>query len=145
MDAFNSFLISTTWFSGKEYGKADSRWLYSDPTIVSLEILTVVITGPLALMLIYAIYFNKHYRHFVQITLCVCELYGGWMTFCPEWLVGSPSLDTSFRLYFWLYLVFFNGLWVIFPLLLLWHSWKGLEVMYKSMTTTTTTSKKKKK
>ena len=62
MDAFNSFLISTTWFSGKEYGKADSRWLYSDPTIVSLEILTVVITGPLALMLIYAIYFNKHYR-----------------------------------------------------------------------------------
>lgn len=67
------------------------------------------------------------------------------MTFCPEWLVGSPSLDTSFPLYLWLYLVFFNGLWVIFPLLLLCHSWKELEVKYKSMTTTTTTSKKKKK
>ena len=47
---------------GKEYGKADSRWLHSDPTIVSLEILTVFLTGPLALLLIHAISYNKHYR-----------------------------------------------------------------------------------
>lgn len=28
-----------------------------------------------------------------------------WMTFCPEWLTGSPSLDTSNALYLWVYLV----------------------------------------
>ena len=27
------------------------------------------------------------------------------MTFCPEWLTGSPSLDTSNVLNFWIYLV----------------------------------------
>lgn len=70
----SNHILAELW---KEYGKADSRWLHSDPTIVSLEILTVFLTGPLALLLIYAISYNTHYRHFVQITLCVCELYGG--------------------------------------------------------------------
>ena len=27
------------------------------------------------------------------------------MTFCPEWLTGSPNLDTSNALYLWVYLV----------------------------------------
>lgn len=65
------------YHTGKEYGKADRRWLVSDPTIVSLEILTVVVTGGLAVLLIEAILNNKYYRHFVQIVLCTCELYGG--------------------------------------------------------------------
>lgn len=47
---------------GKEYAKADSRWGESDPTIVSLEILTVVIDGSLCLLLIYAIVNKKPYR-----------------------------------------------------------------------------------
>ena len=66
-------------------------------------------------------------RHFIQITLCVCELYGGWMTFFPEWLVGSPNLNTESWLYFWVYLLFFNGLWVLIPGLLLWQSWRELK------------------
>ncbi|XP_031217794.1 emopamil-binding protein-like [Mastomys coucha] len=117
-------LIASLW---KEYGKADTRWLYSDPTIVSVEILTVVLDGFLALVLIYAIVKEKYYRHFVQIALCVCELYGCWMTFFPEWLVGSPSLNTSSWLYLWVYLVFFNGVWVLIPGLLLWQSWVELK------------------
>ncbi|XP_058404111.1 emopamil-binding protein-like isoform X2 [Diceros bicornis minor] len=52
-------LIASLW---KEYGKADARWLYFDPTIVSLEILTVVLDGSLALVLIYAIVKEKYYR-----------------------------------------------------------------------------------
>ncbi|XP_068383061.1 emopamil-binding protein-like isoform X1 [Eschrichtius robustus] len=120
-------LIASLW---KEYGKADARWLYLDPTIVSLEILTVVLGGFLALVLIYAIVKEKHYRHFIQITLCVCELYGGWMTFCPDWLMGSPNLNTNNWLYFWVYLVFFNGVWVLIPGLLLWQSWVELKKMH---------------
>ncbi|XP_077872173.1 emopamil-binding protein-like isoform X3 [Ictidomys tridecemlineatus] len=52
-------LIASLW---KEYGKADARWLYFDPTIVSLEILTAVLDGFLALFLIYAIVKEKYYR-----------------------------------------------------------------------------------
>ncbi|XP_036603782.1 emopamil-binding protein-like [Trichosurus vulpecula] len=121
-------IIASLW---KEYGKADARWLHSDPTIVSLEMLTVVLDGLLALLLIYAILKEKYYRHFIQITLCVCELYGGWMTFCPDWLIGSPNLNTSNWLYLWVYLVFFNGVWVLIPGLLLWQSWIGLKKMHQ--------------
>ncbi|XP_019064954.2 emopamil-binding protein-like [Fukomys damarensis] len=57
--AHSDGLIASLW---KEYGKADARWLYLDPTIVSLEILTVVLDGLLALILIYAIVKEKYYR-----------------------------------------------------------------------------------
>nr|XP_046238818.1 emopamil-binding protein-like [Scatophagus argus] len=114
----------------KEYGKADKRWLISDPTIVSIEILTVILDSLLAVLLIHAVLKDKYYRHFLQITLSVCELYGGWMTFCPDWLVGSPHLNTSSWLYLWLYLVFFNGLWVLVPALLLLQSWLSLRSLH---------------
>uniref|UniRef100_A0A7N9CZV0 EXPERA domain-containing protein n=1 Tax=Macaca fascicularis TaxID=9541 RepID=A0A7N9CZV0_MACFA len=117
--------------AGKEYGKADARWVYFDPTIVSVEILTVTLDGSLALFLIYAIVKEKHYRHFLQITLCVCELYGCWMTFLPEWLTRSPNLNTSNWLYCWVYLFFFNGVWVLIPGLLLWQSWVELKKMHQ--------------
>lgn len=107
----------------KEYGKADSRWLHSDPTIVSLEILTVVVDGTLCLLLVYAIVAQRFYRHILQLILCVCELYGGWMTFCPEWLTGSKALDTSNWVFLWLYLFFFNTLWVVIPFALVFHTW----------------------
>lgn len=47
----------------------------------------------------------------------------GWMTFCPEWLTGSKALRTNNALYLWVYLVFFNMLWVVIPLALMYHSW----------------------
>ncbi|KAL1022270.1 hypothetical protein UPYG_G00024480 [Umbra pygmaea] len=116
---------------GKEYGRADDRWLHSDPTIVALELLTVLLDGLLALVLVYAIVKDKHYRHFIQIILCTCELYGGWMTFCPEWLVGSPNLNTDNWLYLWVYLVFFNGIWVLVPGILMWQSWLSLKRLHQ--------------
>ncbi|KAK2857268.1 hypothetical protein Q5P01_006003 [Channa striata] len=114
----------------KEYGKADSRWLISDPTIVSIEILTVILDSLLAVLLIHAVLKDRCYRHFLQIALCVCELYGGWMTFCPDWLIGSPHLNTSNWLYLWVYLVFFNGVWILMPILLLVQSWFCLKRLH---------------
>lgn len=40
----------------------------------------------------------------------------GYMTFMPEWLVGSINLNTSNWMYKWIFLAFFNGLWVVIPL-----------------------------
>lgn len=48
--------------AGKEYAKADARWGVSDPTIVSLEILTVFLNGFLCLFLVYAVVAHKPYR-----------------------------------------------------------------------------------
>ncbi|KAH9514609.1 hypothetical protein Btru_023050 [Bulinus truncatus] len=126
VNASDSF-FSLLW---KEYGKADSRWLVSDPTIVSLEILTVVVDGLLCLVVIAGIITKGYYRHFAQVSLCVCEIYGGWMTFCPEWLSGNESLDTSSFLYLWVYLVFFNGIWIVVPALLLVQSWLDMKAAF---------------
>jgi hypothetical protein len=48
------------------------------------------------------------------------------MTFCPEWLSGNINLDTSNWMYLWLYLAFFNLLWVFIPLYIIWLSVKEL-------------------
>lgn len=45
------------------------------------------------------------------------------MTFCPEWLTGNINLDGSNFMYMWVYLVFFNGLWVAIPLYAMWYSY----------------------
>ncbi|KAK9729768.1 hypothetical protein K7432_000016 [Basidiobolus ranarum] len=120
----SSGFLASIW---KEYGKADTRWLYSDPTVVSIEIITVVLAGFLSFAVLYALVNDLPSRHFLQVLLCTAELYGDWMTFAPEWLVGSPSLVTDNPMYLWVYLTLFNGLWVVIPLLLLMQSYKFLQ------------------
>jgi hypothetical protein len=83
-------------------------------------------------LIVYQIVKRDPVRHYWIVVLSTAELYGGcvfpfwftwwpteigaqadddffstrsWMTFCPEWLTGSPSLDTSNPLFFWVYLV----------------------------------------
>lgn len=55
------------------------------------------------------------------------------MTFCPDWLIGSPNLNVKNWLYLWVYLVFFNGVWVVVPGLLLCQSWKDLRKCHQYM------------
>ncbi len=66
----------------REYGRADARWAVRDPTVISIEIATVVM-GILCLFAIYGVVKRKSWRHPLQIIICVAELYGGWMTFAP--------------------------------------------------------------
>lgn len=66
-----------------------------------------------------------------RLDLLLCHYnnydYIGWMTFAPEWLTGSPNLVTSNPMYLWVYLIFFNGLWVVIPGLLLVHSFLDMQ------------------
>jgi len=48
------------------------------------------------------------------------------MTFAPEWLTGNQNLDTSNFMFKWVYLVFFNMLWVVLPLYALWYSFRDI-------------------
>lgn len=105
----------------REYARADARWAVRDSAVISIEIVTVAM-GVLCMFQIYGTFFKTKWRHPLQIVICVCELYGGWMTFAPEWVDGSPNLNGSDPVLFWIYLVFMNGVWVVIPLLLLWDS-----------------------
>lgn len=116
------------------YAQADSRWGVTDSGVVSLELLTVLIGGPLSLYIAYLLARNKTMRAaFWMIVLATGELYGGWMTFAPEWLTGSQALDTSNWMYTYVYLALFNGLWVIFPLWALRWAYKEIKIAFTAL------------
>jgi hypothetical protein len=77
------------------YAQADSRWGGADATVVSIELLTVLLAGPVAAYVAYLIARGDARAGVWMVGLAVAELYGGFMTFAPEWLTGSQSLDTS--------------------------------------------------
>ncbi|KAK5174834.1 uncharacterized protein LTR77_001917 [Saxophila tyrrhenica] len=105
------------------YAQADARWGGSDLTVISLELLTVFIGAPLAAWICYCLAKQRKDAWFWMILLATGELYGGFMTFAPEWLSGSPNLDTGNWMYLWVYLVFFNTLWVWIPLWILYEGY----------------------
>lgn len=110
----------------REYAKADARWGGSDLTVISLELLTVFLGAPCAAWVCYCIYSRRRDTFFWAILLATGELYGGFMTFCPEWLSGNPNLDSSNWMFLWLYLVFFNMLWVFIPFWILYEGYVEL-------------------
>ncbi|KAI8942022.1 hypothetical protein NX059_000128 [Plenodomus lindquistii] len=87
----------------QEYAKADKRWGGVDLTVVTLEVLTVFVGGPLALFICYLLSKDERKgvlkKYFWMVVLATAEIYGGWMTFAPEWFSGSPNLDTSNWMY----------------------------------------------
>lgn len=127
----------------QEYAKADRRWAVADVTVVSLELLTVFLGGPAAIYVCYLLCRSTNEKisakargsakstlWFVATALATAELYGGFMTFAPEWLTGSSQLVTHDPVYLWLYLVFFNTLWVWIPLWVLWEAGKELRAAF---------------
>ncbi|OCK82893.1 Emopamil-binding protein [Lepidopterella palustris CBS 459.81] len=122
--AYGEGVFSRLW---QEYAKADRRWGGVDLTVVSLEILTVGVGAPLALWVCELLRRGEGQRKwFWMVVLATGELYGGFMTFAPEWLTGSPNLDTSNWMYLWVYLFFFNTIWVWFPLWVLYESYTAI-------------------
>jgi len=124
----NNHPLASIW---QEYGKADARWLHSDSCIVAMEVITVFGAGLLCVLLLYLMANKSPSRHFFQIILCTGELYGGWMTFAPEWLTGSKNLNTSNPLYLFVYLIIANGVWVVIPALLLYQSYLAVSITQK--------------
>jgi EXPERA (EXPanded EBP superfamily) len=60
----------------------------------------------------------------------------GFMTFAPEWLTGNQNLDGSNFMFLWIYLVFFNMLWVFLPIYAMYVSFEDMKnavQMRKSM------------
>lgn len=131
----------------QEYAKADHRWATADTTVIALEILTVFLAGPAAVYICYLLYqiasnkkattveaqqlgTAKGKLWLIASAVATAELYGGFMTFAPEWLSANSQLDTSNPVFLWLYLVFFNMLWVFIPLWVLAEAYKELKTVF---------------
>ncbi|KAI2608259.1 Emopamil-binding protein [Hypoxylon fragiforme] len=97
------------------YAKADRRWAGADLSVISLELLTVFVAGPLACYICYGLAKKDPRTNILMIVVATMELYGGFITFCPEWLTMNYHLNASNFMYKWVYLVFFNMLWVVIP------------------------------
>lgn len=67
----------------------------------------------------------------------------GFMTFAPEWLSGSPNLDTSNFMYLWVYLFFFNTLWVWFPLWILYEAYSNINLAFSRASRPTSAESKR--
>ena len=129
----------------QEYAKADRRWGGADLTVISLELLTVGLGGPLAMYICYLISQVSSApggprkarlqarMWMLMIMLATGELYGGFMTFAPEWLSGNSQLATHDPVYLWLYLFFFNVLWVFIPLWVLWQAWAEVKGAFQGV------------
>lgn len=145
----------------QEYAKADRRWGGADPTVISLELLTVFGAGPLAFYICTLIVSitNNSYNHntknsasgtgtgtgtgtgrneaklwFTAVVLSTAEIYGGFITFAPEWLTMNTLLDGGGdTVYLWLYLCFFNLIWVFIPFWVLYVAWREMIVMFERL------------
>jgi hypothetical protein len=65
--------------TGKEYTRADFRWGVSDPTVVSLEILTVLGAGPIGCYILKKLIADDPARYYWLVVLSTAELYGGYV------------------------------------------------------------------
>ena len=89
-------------FVWREYGKADSRWMtYADPDVMAVELPTVLLMGPGALLCAYATLARKDWKHVAVILVSWCEIIGGWYTFAGPWvkhfLHSTPWSDSALK------------------------------------------------
>lgn len=132
---------STSFFGylWQEYAAADKRWGTADPTLVAMEFITVLIAGPLAGYCAWLLAKGDKTYHYWVVVLSAGELYGGWMTFAPQWLAGSAQLETGDWLLLWVYLVVMNLVWVVIPLWLMADSYLFIAQSLRESTVLDTT------
>ncbi|KAI0128446.1 Emopamil binding protein-domain-containing protein [Xylariales sp. AK1849] len=117
--ASSQTLFAQLW---KEYALSDSRYLTSDPFMLSVESITVFLWGPLSFLTALSIATASHLRHPLQIIMCMAHLYGVALYYATSlvetYFTGRAHSRPEF-VYFWVYYVGFNLPWAVLPLFLL--------------------------
>ncbi|XP_032533511.1 3-beta-hydroxysteroid-Delta(8),Delta(7)-isomerase-like [Chiroxiphia lanceolata] len=104
-------LLADVW---KEYAKADSRYMTSDDFTVAMETVTAWAWGPLSFLTFLALLRRHPSRYVLQLIVSLGQLYGDVLYFATEAQAGWTHSDPR-PLYFWVYFVGINGLWVLVP------------------------------
>ena len=89
--------------------------------MLSNQGITAIYATPMCLWLVWAIRTRHPARHVVQVCLCFGQLYGTLIYFGTAAVNGWRAINPD-PLHFWGLFVGLNGLWVIFPLLMLKQS-----------------------
>lgn len=98
----------------KEYAKSDSRYMFSDPTVLMIEGITAVFWGPLSFYAAYLCYKNNQMRHLLQVLISFGQFYGDVLYYSTTLISGATHCNPD-PYYFWFYFVFMNALWILFP------------------------------
>lgn len=115
-------LLGEVW---KEYAKADSRYVTSDDFTVAMETVTAWAWGPLS-FLTFVSFLSRHRSRFVlQLIVSLGQLYGDVLYFATEARAGWTHSDPH-PLYFWVYFVVLNGVWLVVPSALIIDAWNHL-------------------
>ncbi|CAO3622936.1 unnamed protein product [Cunninghamella echinulata] len=107
-----SNLLAELW---KEYSKGDSRYVACDTLLLTLEIITVFIWGPLCFLSAYHWFFNYPQYRLYQFIVSIGHLYSCSLYFIMDTFTGFINCDPH-PFYFWVYFVGFNSPWIILPL-----------------------------
>ncbi|SPO02869.1 related to C-8,7 sterol isomerase [Cephalotrichum gorgonifer] len=126
-------LFAQLW---KEYALSDSRYLTSDPFMISVETITVLVWGPLCFFAALCIVRRSSLRHPVQMMVCMGHLYGVvlyYSTSMAEQYYRGVAHSRPEVLYFWVYYFGFNLPWVIVPTFLLVRSIRAMRLAFMTL------------
>lgn len=115
-------LFAQLW---KEYALSDSRYVTSNPFMLCIETLTVLLWAPLCLLIIICIVRKHSMRHPLQVIMCVGHLYGVALYYGTcffEYHYKGISHSRPEFLYYWVYYLGLNAAWVVVPAVYLLNS-----------------------
>ncbi|KAF7593277.1 hypothetical protein BBP40_011734 [Aspergillus hancockii] len=103
----------------KEYALSDSRYMTADTMVLCMETITVLVWGPLCLLVAYSIFTRGSLRHPLQLTVCLSHLYGDSLYYATS-LYDHYAHERPYcrpePFYFWVYYFFMNFIWIVVPL-----------------------------
>lgn len=105
------------WLYWTLYGRADARYVHSDPFIRILELVTGTVVAGLNIWV--ALQFWRRRRQqaatVALLVVSVMEIYGTIMYFGSELMNRWANVDTSSFVHTWLMFFGLNVLWLLFP------------------------------
>ncbi|KAI9043013.1 EXPERA domain-containing protein [Aspergillus affinis] len=120
----------------KEYALSDSRYMTADTLVLCMETMTVLLWGPLCLLVAYSIFAQSSLRHPLQLTACMAHLYGDSLYYATS-LYDHYAHDRPYSrpepYYFWIYYFVMNFVWIVVPLYYFVQSMRASSKAFQSL------------
>ncbi|KAE8362281.1 Emopamil-binding protein [Aspergillus caelatus] len=123
----------------KEYALSDSRYMTADTMVLCMETITVLVWGPLCLLVAHTIFTQSSLRHPLQLTVCLSHLYGDslyYATSLYDHYVHERPYCRPEPFYFWVYYFFMNFIWIVVPLYYFVQSVKAIRNAFDRLAAT---------
>jgi cholestenol delta-isomerase len=158
------FLDGLVGFAGfvpylrEKYWALDQRYQHKESSVMMISLVELFIMGPLCVLLFHAYTRNKPWKDPLELIVCSIQIMGTIVFTGAEMWEGFPHIPTDFEfsftaekvVYFWIFFVMANILWIVLPLNLLWTAffnitWKFAAPPFPSNVKSTKGAQMKKK